>query len=321
METRLKLLLLSAVTLYGTIFCMADEPDFYFGALGYSIVSASEQTCEVAVGKYNGEVVVPSEVTYSGKTFKVIGVGNSAFLDSKVKSIKLSEGIRYVREKGISLCISLKKLTLPASLIEVEQGCFSFNSIETLTIEDGTEPLPCDLGMYKIRPLEGNDNILTMNIGKNVSKEFFENACNKVKMLVIGDMVTTFEPTDFPALRTLEVGASLQSLPYLNTGDYLSNIKVKTAEPQNAGGFNKHTYLYATLHVPAGSKSAYENAEPWKNFKEIVEYEASGIDEIVENTTRDVYDLNGRLLFKKVLSTASLPKGIYIINHKKFVKQ
>ena len=88
--------------------CMA-QPDFYSGALGYAIVSTEDQTCEVTVGKYSGEVVVPAEVNYSGQTFKVIGVGKDAFHLSNIKSLELSEGIQYVRESAVSVCTSLKK--------------------------------------------------------------------------------------------------------------------------------------------------------------------------------------------------------------------
>ncbi len=315
-----KNLLILLCVLFSSTYCYADEPDFYYGALGYTIVSATDQTCEVAVGKYSGEVVVPAEVTHSGKVFKVIGVGKESFKSSNIKYLKISDGVQYVREGAVSVCVGLKKLVLPASLVTVEPGCFSFNSIETLIIEDGTEPLHCRLGTYKVKPLEGNENIMTMSVGRDVDKEFFTGGCNKVRDLIIGDMVTTFEPTSFPALRKLTVGSSLQYLPFLETGDNVSSITVKTLTPQSAGGFNKHTYMYATLKVPIGSLDAYKNTEPWNNFYDIEEYDTTGMNTISKEKKSDVYDLHGKLLYKNVSDTNNLPKGIYIINNKKVVK-
>ena len=175
--------------------------------------------------------------------------------------------------------------------------------------------------MYKVKPLEGNDNLVTMSIGRNVDKEFFTSACYKVRTLTIGDLVTSFEPDAFPELRTLIVGSSLQYLPYLNTGDYVSTVTVKTTEPQSAGGFNKHTYMYATLKVPKGTKSTYENTEPWKNFMDIEEYDATGIINIHNNSNYKVYDLHGKLLYKNTPKIDNLPKGVYIINNQKVIKK
>ena len=80
----------------------------------------------------------------------------------------------------------------------------------------------------------------------------------------------------------------------------------------------------ATLYVPAGSKAAYEAAEGWKNFKEIVEF--ASWDEIMKtlkvegpSLTDDkanvIYDLNGRQLS----ASENLSKGIYIMNGRKIV--
>ncbi len=40
-----------------------------------------------------------------------------------------------------------------------------------------------------------------------------------------------------------------------------------------------NTYYYATLYVPAGTKSAYEAVYPWSEFENIVEKNYSSIDE------------------------------------------
>lgn len=72
----------------------------------------------------------------------------------------------------------------------------------------------------------------------------------------------------------------------------------------------------ARLYVPTGTKSKYETARVWKDFSQIIEEEAVGINGIFmdENPSAPVYDLNGRRL--KGVPT----KGIYIQNGKKMVK-
>lgn len=58
----------------------------------------------------------------------------------------------------------------------------------------------------------------------------------------------------------------------------------------------------ATLHVPAGTADKYRQAETWKDFGNIVEYDPSGIHQL-ENGVHGVKDgkylQNGRIVIKK----------------------
>jgi hypothetical protein len=76
----------------------------------------------------------------------------------------------------------------------------------------------------------------------------------------------------------------------------------------------------ATLYVPKGSKTAYQAADYWKEFKEIVEIDVTGI-KAVENEqiagsdeTGNWYTLDGRRLSGKPTK-----RGIYIVNGRKII--
>lgn len=73
----------------------------------------------------------------------------------------------------------------------------------------------------------------------------------------------------------------------------------------------------ATLYVPIGAKEAYQAADYWKEFTNIVEIDFTGIDKIfIDDAVRGdknvYYDLNGHRV-------KNPQKGIYIINGKKVV--
>ncbi len=71
----------------------AHAYDFKVDGIYYNLVSLPELTCEVASGdeKYEGDITIPSEVVYNGRTLSVIGIGNWAFKDcDKLTSIKAS---------------------------------------------------------------------------------------------------------------------------------------------------------------------------------------------------------------------------------------
>ena len=66
--------------------------------------------------------------------------------------------------------------------------------------------------------------------------------------------------------------------------------------------------------MPQGSKSAYEAAKYWKEFKEVIEIDPSGIDQIMSNGQNNatIFTLDGKRISKP-------QKGINIINGKKVV--
>ena len=65
----------------------------------------------------------------------------------------------------------------------------------------------------------------------------------------------------------------------------------------------------AVLRVPTGSKEAYQTADYWKNFTNIEEIDATGVQGIHVDKHQNtmVYDLSGRKL-------GAPTKGISIIN-------
>ena len=67
----------------------------------------------------------------------------------------------------------------------------------------------------------------------------------------------------------------------------------------------------AILYVPEGSKSAYQTADYWKEFKEIVEIDPSGIDQIMSDGQNNaaIFTLDGKRMNKP-------QKGMNIIRMK-----
>ena len=77
---------------------------------------------------------------------------------------------------------------------------------------------------------------------------------------------------------------------------------------------NTFTEYTATLQVPISSKEAYQNANYWSKFTNIVEIDPSGIQSIIldKDINAPVYDLNGRKLKEPI-------RGINIIKGKKLM--
>ena len=56
-------------------------------------------------------------------------------------------------------------------------------------------------------------------------------------------------------------------------------------------GFSDNSYSDATLYVPTGTKEAYQSKESWKNFVNIVEFDATAVKGI--STDKESVDVIG----------------------------
>ena len=65
------------------------------------------------------------------------------------------------------------------------------------------------------------------------------------------------------------------------------------AHPEAFSSFSPMFFIQCTLYVPVGSLQAYKNAEVWKNFKNIVENDFTGI----ERPSPDKAKIFGRIAF------------------------
>ena len=94
---------------------------------------------------------------------------------------------------------------------------------------------------------------------------------------------------------------------------YLQNV-TSSVSPYDL--FDTHTYNQATLYVPKGYINNYKKANSWENFKNIKEFDVSGINDIkVDDLDEGLwYDLNGHIYDQKPTEA-----GIYIHNHSKVI--
>ena len=60
--------------------------DFESDGLYFDVLSVDDLTCRLTKGenRYSGEVVIPDEVDYDGKTFKVTELGNAFYDNDKI---------------------------------------------------------------------------------------------------------------------------------------------------------------------------------------------------------------------------------------------
>ena len=140
--------------------------------------------------------------------------------------------------------------------------------------------------------------------------------CNSLKKIVIPEGVTTISQYAFDECNALTSVVIPSSVDFISTHAFekckaLNSITVKSATPIDI--FSNTFTVYGDLHVPAGSKAAYEQAPIWKKFNIIEDDEVTGIKDL-ENANEEtvIYSLSGTRL-------SASGKGVNIVNGKKVV--
>lgn len=261
--------------------------DFNVDGISYNIVTLSELTCEVTYPCSGTNLILPNTVTYKGREFTVLGIGNYAFDSSNIETVVIGDKLQYIGKEAFSICMRLKSVTIPASVTTIgEEAFYGCDDLKELILEDTSVPLSGKLSdISRVTPF-WRDQISKVYIGRPISSNLMDDAFNwSIQQLTIGDLVTEFSDkylmeNDYGtlgSLHTLTIGAGLQLVPYFHEGDNIRSIYVRTKRPQTSAGFNEGTFVMATLYVPKGTKALYEQADVWKNFWEIQEYDFEGI--------------------------------------------
>lgn len=138
-----------------------DQPifDMEVDGIYYNIISSDEQTVEVTYRAYYGEgyrtgyegdIVIPGQITNKGKTYTVTAIGQYAFVANvltsiyipntvkeikgemcflncpNLASVRLSDGMTKIPQHTFNGCTSLAEITIPESVTEICSNAFVY---------------------------------------------------------------------------------------------------------------------------------------------------------------------------------------------------
>ena len=72
------------------------------------------------------ELVIPGQVTYEGKTYRILEIGEFGFSNCKAERIIISDTIRLIRMNAFEECNNLKYVYIPKSVSVIEKNCFGY---------------------------------------------------------------------------------------------------------------------------------------------------------------------------------------------------
>ena len=273
---------------------------------------------------------------------------------SSMTSITIGGSVKTIGQNAFYGCSALAEITIPQSVTKIADYVFdNCSSLADVIIEDNSTAL--SLGSNGASPLFADCPLDSMYIGRKISystsssygySPFYRNT--SLRTVVITDTETEIYDNEFYGcsnLKNVSIGNGVKkigkwafsgcsSLDYFAFGDNVQSIgeeafsdcnnvtRILTSAmtPPVCGNqalddINKWN---CSLYVPSEAKSAYQQAEQWREFF-FIEDLPLGINDVVadkdhSNAATVYYDLQGRVVENPT-------SGIYIIDGKKvFVK-
>ena len=251
-------------------------------------------------------VDLPSSITKMGEY-----VFNNC---ENLSNVNLPSGITTISTGAFSYCSNLKYIELPAGITSIGDDAFvNCSNLQNINLPSGITTI----GSGAFWDCSNLTNVILPSVLTSIGDIAFVN-CSNLANVTLSSNITSIGRSAFSdckSLKNLTISKDVTSIKDIRfNNDYeeleLESVYVAWQNPIEAGSFfNRIKISNCTLYVPQGTKEAYANADVWKDFGNIIEYDATGIDKVpnrsnVKEISR--YSLNGQRV-------TSPTKGVNIV--------
>ncbi len=212
-------------------------------AIQFTIISEEQSTVKVGDStnsavdaSLSGTIMIPANVTYNEKSYKVTAIANKAFYNcANITEVIIPDVVSSIGAYAFYGCKKMTTITIPEGVTAISnysfQGCAALSTVN----------LPSTI--------------------KTIGSYAF-NSCKALRTIDLPDALTTIKDHSFEssALRTLVIPANVTVIQtYAFNANYsLSKVISRVQKPFSFGAlafFNMSSSC--GLHVPAGTKAAY----------------------------------------------------------------
>ncbi|MDE6498085.1 MAG: leucine-rich repeat domain-containing protein [Muribaculaceae bacterium] len=201
-----------------TMLCAATSAstyDFEVDGMYYKVTSLTDMTCEVAKGdnKYEGDVEIPSEVSYNNHKLSVTGIGYEAFRGcTSLSSIEIPNSVTAIGDYAFYYCTSLESITIPNSVTKIGEYAFYWSSLETVIIPNSL----AYINSYAFGSCSSLHHVYIPNSVTRINRYAFS-GCTSLESITIPNSVTTIGHNAFQycdALKKIILSDALKKIEY-----------------------------------------------------------------------------------------------------------
>ena len=176
------------------------------------------------------DVVIPSE--YEGLLVKEIGEG--AFMNQLMESIKIPSTVEIVDEHALSNCQNLKKVIIGSGLKEIDKYAFCNNpKLESIIVDPANNFIDSREGCNAI--IDKSSNVLIKGCKTTIIpdsvvliEKYAFYGCSELTYIVIPDSVTTINESAFHSCTSLETIVISEKLEVINNFAFTKCESLKT---------------------------------------------------------------------------------------------
>lgn len=182
--------------------------------------------------KPSGDIIIPSTVEFMGIQFPVTAIGENAFENCRVTSVKIPNSIRDIRSYAFKGC-SLKSVDIPSSVMEIGKEAFRNNPLTKIELSENIFYIGdyafascnlkkitvlCRIAKRKEHGIYYNTNPRGIFVNNPIEEAFFEQYINipmdHLKSITFGDKTQTIPVlSNCSNLKKVIVGDGIKTIP------------------------------------------------------------------------------------------------------------
>ena len=285
----------------------------------YYNLDASTKEAEVAkyiTKQYSGTIAIPKEITREASRYSVTSIANQAFIGCfNLTSITIPSSIKSIGNSAFNGCDALSSIKVDADnvIFDSREGCNAIIETSSNTVIKGCKntTIPnsvTGIGNAAFFDVASLTSIFIPNSVTKIGNDAF-NGCSGLTNIIIPNSVVSIGNSAFSgctslySITILSETLGMGTFSFALCGNLQSFVLISSTPPSDyfTSFFYESATDNATLYVPAGSKAAYQAADGWKDFSQIVEIGSVKGD---VNGDGDVTAQDASLILQKVAGKA-----------------